>query len=597
MRGSLACLAAMLTASALLVAAFSAASAQARRTDAPPNDNRADALAIGFPITVPGTLVGATVERLDPQKSQCGTIDSTVWYRVDKAPDGTISVSVHGAGLAPVLRVYNVTKTGIAELDCATAKASGTANVAWQTTRGNSYLILVGKKTGTADAAFELSAQLFLPPANDSARQATKIGVHGNVRATTLGATRDDSDPDSCSLAGGTVWYSVAPGKAARVVLRLHAEGDLDASAVVLEKVRSQTNELGCVRTDRNGDGILAWDVDKGARYLVVVGQQRGSSPGDFTLRALAAQPREVAPGKVLRGGSVGSRVDWLTDVNDVWWTTFRPGTTYRIAFSSSGCAALSVQGKGGLRRSFECNGYMTFTPGPDAGGRYVFEITAPARVGSVSYRLKVAPAAPDDVGVGIELENLSTVRGTLAPNRGDVVDIYHFDVSSLSDVRVQLAGGGGASITLLTYGGARLGSSSGEVERVLGPGHYVAAVRGSLGAGASSYRLMLVVRRVTHTSLSVASTQITPGSAAVFTVGVDPAPGGGRVRVEIERFDPLAGWQFFRIVNLPRAGTLSWTPPAPGRWRARASYLGTVEFSPSTSGYATILVARPLAG
>jgi len=581
----------------LVLAALTAAGAQARRSDAPPNDNRADAIAIGsFPVTVPGTLVGATVERLDPQKSQCGTVDSTVWYRVDKAPDGTISVSLKGAGLAPVLRVYNVTKNGISELDCATAKASQSAKVVWETTRGNSYLILVGKKPGTADAAFTLNAQLFLPPANDSARQATKLGIHANVRATTLGATHDDSDPNGCSLAGGTVWYSIAPGKAARVVLRLHAEGDLDAAAVVLEKVRSQTNELGCVRTDRNGDGILAWDVDKGARYLVVVGQRSGSPPGEFTLRALPAQPREVAPGRKLRAGVAGSRVDWLTNVNDIWWTTFRPGTTYRIAFSSAGCAGLSVHGKGGLQRSFQCSGYMTFTPGPDDGGRYVFEITAPSRVGSVSYRLRVVPAAADDVGVGLELANLSTVHGTLAPNNGDVVDIYHFDVSSLSDVRVDLAGGGGASITLLTYGGARLGTSIDRVERVLGPGHYVAAVRGSLGSGPSAYRLTLVVRRVTHTSLSVSSAQITPGSSATFTVSVSPQPSGGRVRFEIDRFDPLDGWQFFRMITLSRAGgSLSWTPPAPGRWRARASYLGTVEFSPSRSGYATVLVARPI--
>ena len=178
--------------------------------------------------------------------------------------------------------------------------------------------------------------------------------------------------------------------------------------------------------------------------------------------------------------------------MNDIWWTTFTPGTTYRIAFSSNGCAALSVQGKAGLRRSFECNGYMTFTPGPEDGGRYVFEVTAPARVGSASYRLRVLPATADDVGVGLGLENLATARGTLAPSAGDVVDLYHFDVTSLSDVRLRLAAGGGASVTLLNYGGGQLGSSSGEVDRKLGPGHYVAAVRGSLGAGRSGYRLSL---------------------------------------------------------------------------------------------------------
>jgi hypothetical protein len=349
--------------------------------------------------------------------------------------------------------------------------------------------VLVGKKTGAADGGFTLNAQLFLPPTNDSSRQATRIGIRGQVKATTLGATSDDSDPDGCSLAGGTVWYAVASGKSTRVVLRLHAEGDFDAAAILLKSFRSQTDEVGCIRTDRKGDGILAWDVEKGASYFVVIGQRGGSAPGDFTLRALPAQPREVAPGQHLSPGGVGSRVDWLTDVNDIWWTSFTPGRTYRIAFSSTGCAALSVQRKAGLHRSFECSGYMTFTPGPDDGGRYVFEVTAPARVGTASYRLRVLPATADDIGVGVGLENLATARGTLAPSAGDVVDLYHFDVSSRSDVRLRLAAGRAASVTLLNYAGVQLGSSSGEVDRALGPGHYVAAVRGSLGTARTVYR------------------------------------------------------------------------------------------------------------
>jgi hypothetical protein len=564
---------------------------------APPNDNRADALVIaGFPTTVEGTTVEATVERLDPQRSQCGTVESTVWYRIDKAPDGTIGVAVKGAGLGPVVRVYDVTKNGISEIGCASAKTSQTANVTWATTRGNSYLLLVGKKTGAADGGFTLNAQLFLPPANDSSRQATRIGIRGQVKATTLGATSDDNDPDGCSLAGGTVWYAVAPGKATRVVLRLHAEGSFDAAAILLKTFRSQTDDVGCIKTNRKGDGILAWDVEKGASYFVAIGERSGSAPGDFTLRALPAQPREATPGQHLRTGGVGSRVDWLTDVNDVWWTSFAPGTTYRIAFSSKGCAALSVQRKAGLYRSFECSGYMTFTPGPDDGGRYVFEVTAAPRVGSASYRLRVLPATADDIGVGLGLANLTTARDTLAPSAGDVVDLYHFDVTSLSDVRLRLSAGGGASVTLLNYGGGQLGSSSGEVDRKLGPGHYVAAVRGSLGAGRSAYRLSLIVRRVTHTTLSAASAEIPPGASAVFAIGIDPQPSGGRVQLRIDRFDSLGGWHFFRMINLSGAGgTVSWRPPAPGRWRARASFLGTVEFSPSLSGYASVLVARPL--
>jgi hypothetical protein len=255
------------------------------------------------------------------------------------------------------------------------------------------------------------------------------------------------------------------------VVARLHAAADLDAALVVLRKVRSQTEEVGCVQTDRKGEAVAAWDVERGAVYLVAVGQRKGSSPGDFSLRALAAQPREAAPGQHLARGSVRSRVDWLTDVNDDWWTTLVPGTTYRIAFSSEGCAALTIRGKGDVLRSFRCGGYTTFTPGPDAGGE------------------------------------------------------------------------------------------------------------------------------VTKTMISASSAQVSPGSSVTFTIAIAPPPDGGVVKVEIDRFDTLAGWHFHHTVRLSAGAGFSWTPPAPGRWRARASYLGTIRFSPSNSGFATVLDAPPVGG
>ena len=575
----------------VLVAAF-VTGASARTAEPPSNDDRANAQVIAnFPATLDGTTVGATVERLDPQRSQCGTVESTVWYRINQAPDGTVAVAVTGTGLTPVVRVYAITKSGISELDCAAAKASGTAKVSWETTRGSSYLVLVGKKTGSADAAFRLDTQLFLPPANDSARQAKRIPVGASIKATTLGATSDDSDPDSCGLVGGTIWYSVTPAsRVPRLVMRLHAAADFDAALVVLRKIRSQTEEVACVDTDRKGDAVAAWDVDKGAVYLVAVGQRKGSAPGDFSLQALAAQPREVAPGQHLAHGSVHSRVDWLTDVNDVWWTTFAPGTTYRIAFSSGGCATLTIRTKGDVVRSFRCNGYTTFTPRPDAGGSYVFEVTAPAQPGRTPYRLVVQPAGPDDLGVGLPITNRATVRGALVPGAGDVVDLYHFDVQSLSDVRLRMEGRA-FSISLLTFAGAQLASGDGEVERVLGPGHYVAAVRAPFGQSGGAYRLSLVIRQVTKTTISASSTDVSPGSSVTFAIGVAPAPDGGIVEVELDRFDTLAGWHFDHKVRLRAGQAFSWTPPAPGRWRARASFLGTIGYSPSRSGYSTILV------
>jgi hypothetical protein len=564
----------------------------------PPNDNRIQAQAItGFPAGIAGTTVGATVERLDPQRSKCGTVESTVWYRIDKAPDGTISIGAQGSGFTPVVRVYNAMSSGIAELACASAKAEKRATLSWATTRGNTYLVLVGKKPGTHDAAFRLSAQLFLPPVNDAVGGASKLPVPGHVTGTTLGATSDDNDPDGCGLASNTVWFTVKPAAAARVVIRLHAGGNLDAAAVVVRKVRSGTQTIGCRPTDQSGNALLVWDVEKGASYLLVVGQREGSPAGTFSLESLASQPPEQAPGRRLPTAGVKGTLNGLTNVNDIWWTTFAAGTTYRIAFVSHGCANVTVSSRGEEMGSFECNGYTTFTPKPAEAGRYVFEVTAPHLNGSLQYSLKVAVAARDDVGVGTELANLKTVRGSLAPAAGDVVDLYHFDVQRLSDVRVRLdTGRTEFSVALLDYDGVRLGSSGKEIERNLGAGHYVVAVRAPMAAPAGTYRLSLVIRYVTKTTLTLSATTVPPRSAVVFTVAVTPPPSGGRIVLQIERFDPLTGWQFNRTVTLhaPTA-KYSWTPPTAGRWRASAAYLGNLGSSPSRTGYSTILVAKPV--
>ena len=89
----------------------------------PANDNRADAQAIpSFPQTLAATTAEATVERLDPQVSRCGRVESTIWYRIDTAPDGLIALTVKGAaGVAPVLRIYRRAASAIQEVDCASA--------------------------------------------------------------------------------------------------------------------------------------------------------------------------------------------------------------------------------------------------------------------------------------------------------------------------------------------------------------------------------------------------------------------------------------------------------------------------------------------
>jgi hypothetical protein len=285
--------------------------------------------------------------------------------------------------------------------------------------------------------------------------------------------------------------------------------------------------------------------------------------------------------------------VHGLTDVNDVWRVSMRPGTTYRIGFSSSSsCAAVSLHARRNVGRrlaGLACRGYTTFTPGPDGAGEYVLEVLAGGDAVTQGYRLLFAPAAPDDLGVGIELRNRVAANASLEPGRLDVRDLYHFDVDRRGDVRLDVTNG--LSFELLRDDGRRLGSHA-SLRRRLEPGRYVVAVTASFGDPATRYQLSLLIREITSTSLLVAASTVAPGSPVTLRPQVSNAS-GGMVEIQIDRFDPLTGWHFNRQLRVPVGGRTTWAPPAEGRWRLRASYQGTTEASPSRSGYALLLVRK----
>jgi hypothetical protein len=451
-------------------------------------------------------------------------------------------------------------------------------------------------------------------PGNDNRANARQLAAPPvTVSGTTVGATEEPRDPRSeCGKARATVWYRLSGTASGRVMLRFSAFGDLDAIVSVYRVVRSRLTPVACNATDEGGHGILSFNTASGDSYLIMVGREASSDDGTFKFTLIRPEPSSRPPGTPLPRRGISSSVDPLSDFDDAWSLPMRPGITYRmnLAPGRGRCVTLSLYRP--RTRSFRqaqplvvlhCGGYRTYTPGADGGGRYTLLVTATdTRPGRERYHLQTAVAGPDDMAPGLPLQNLQSRSGSLAGTKVDVVDLYRFRVLDRSDVTLRLGGSGSFSLTLLSETGQRLSSASGGSALTirLSPGRYFAAARAE-GYAHGRYHLSLLERRITTTTVLIDGARVatvSPGSSVSIGVSVDFSP-QGTVRLEIDRFDPLTGWQFHQLYRLRLGGNgrtaISWRPPTIGRWRARALFRGTRTASPSVGRGSTVVVAGTL--
>jgi hypothetical protein len=105
----------------------------------------------------------------------------------------------------------------------------------------------------------------------------------------------------------------------------------------------------------------------------------------------------------------------------------------------------------------------------------------------------------------------------------------------------------------------------------------------------------------MTRSSRVITRTKVTfeggePGHALAIASETTPTV-SGTVRFVVERYDPLAGWQFARRITTHTAGghaSASYLPPGPGVYRVKAAYLGTRDAARSISGWVQAEVGRP---
>jgi hypothetical protein len=445
------------------------------------------------------------------------------------------------------------------------------------------------------------------PPPNDSRTSPQPIQLGSSVNGTTVDSTREDSDPASgCSQDGGSVWYRVTTPRAGRVIVQLAANGDLDAVVDVFRVRRSQLIETACDITDDRGRSSFDFNVGNNETYLVRVAQLTNSAANSFRLTVQIGRPPAEPPGAPLpRKGATGT-LNRVLIPSVAYSVKLRAGTTYRFNLNSQACTRLSIYPPNSesfdddpALKTLRCGGYTQFTPGVGEGGRYSLLAEAPGRRGDVSYRLTAGRTQGDDTAPGRFIHNYARVKGHLDGNRLDGQDLYRFDVARPSDLTLALDTSEDFTVKLITAGGRRIESGT-QIDVRLRPGRYFAAVRASKGAS-GSYRLRRVSRTITRTRVSVnghREAKVKPGEQVTLAAHVLPGV-RGPVLLQIERYDPVYGWQFYRSFR-KRAGrdgrvSLGFNTPSVGRWRVQARYLGTRQSSPSDSRLASWKVQRPL--
>jgi hypothetical protein len=450
-------------------------------------------------------------------------------------------------------------------------------------------------------------------PANDNQASAQPLhGLPATLAGTTVGATRETSEAESnCGIATtSSVWYTLRTPAAERVAVDLAAGGALDGTIDVYHTVRSQLQSLGCQRTDSQGRASLSFPASKNGVYLIRVAALSGSQLAPFTLDVFLPTPALNPPGRPLAGGGASGQVDRIQNINAAYSVSMRAGVSYLINLANrTKGACVSAALFAPATRSFEeatpllhigCGGYRLFTPPAGGSGRYSLELTPRlSRTGVQRFHLQVAVAGAAETAPGLALGNYARARGHLNGSGVQVLRLYRLDVGSHSNLTLKLKAPDTADFNLQLRGQngnvieCQCGSSGSQLlQHQLARGRYYAVVS-VRDASAGSFTLTRESRTITTTAISFSAAHARPGQHLAINVAITPGL-SGPVTVQIERFDPVFGWQFYRQLSAFAPGgraSLAFVPPAVGRWRAKASFAGSRTASPSAVGHRYLLV------
>jgi len=450
-------------------------------------------------------------------------------------------------------------------------------------------------------------------PANDGLASAQVIhALPATLAGTTVGATVEAQEPlSNCGAVEHSVWFSLRASSAERVAVDLAAAGTLDATVDVFHAVRSQLDSAECERTDSHGKATLSFRASKNGLYEIRVSAQAGSQLAAFSLEVFLPTPAVGPPGPRLPAGGAAGHLDRIQNINAAYSVVMRSGVSYLISLANKtphACVSTELFPPG--TGSFEdgspllqigCGGYRLFTPGPGEGGVYSLQLTPRTSFSGLQrFRLQVAPAGADETAPGIGLANYAHQHGRLDGNGVSVLRLYRLDITTHSNLTLRLLAPESANFNLqLRDLNGRViecqcgGSGPQTLVHPLAPGRYYAVVS-ARGATVGNYTLIRQSRTITSTKVSFSSGKASAGQSLGIDVKISQ-PVSGPVTVDIERFDPVFGWQFYSQRTSVASGgsaTIGFIAPSVGLWRAKASYGGSRSASPSAVGFSYLLVA-----
>ncbi len=478
------------------------------------------------------------------------------------------------------------------------------------------FALAVLAATGAGTAALAAEPVPSAPaPANDSRSAAQAIhSLPATVSGTVVGATLEPLEPTpTCSGAiEHSVWYSFRASEKERLAVDLAAAGTLDAVVDIFHARRSELESVGCHRTDAHGEASLSFQASKNGLYLIRVSALQGSQLDRFTLELFLPTPAVQPPGPRLPAAGTSGRVDRIQNVNAAYSAVLHSGVSYIVSLAGDtrgACVHGELFGPG--TRSFEegsplvqigCSGFRLFTPGPGEGGVYSMQVTPNSEFRGVQrFHLQIATAGRAETAPGIPLGNYGHAHGRLSANSAQVLRLYRIDIHSHSNLTLRLIARESAklNVQLRDIDGRLIecacGSSGSQtLTHQVEPGRYYAAVS-IRGASTGNFTLVRESRTITSTQISFSPTHASAGQPV--PIGVHVSPGvSGPVTVDIERFDPVFGWQFYRQESGEASGgtaTLPFLAPAIGRWRVGGRYQGSRTASPSAArGHAYLLVS-----